>query len=213
MPIAEATVPTDRARRYLIQLCRHADQMRRMRHGGGPSVDHVEYSDYVGIVRFADGVLTLQASADALVLRVQAADDDGLRRLQDGIATRLRTIGRRDRLTLAWREAENRADLIGLTGTKSSPEATAGKRRWRSRFGIFALLGAGALIVALHLGLGGAALAASAWTGWVGNILLVTTLATVVVIGAHVILGRYAYRGGKAVHVRWRKRPTKRDFP
>jgi hypothetical protein len=208
MPIAEASVSTGRASRYLVQLCRHADQMRRIRHGGGPRVDNVEYSETVGVVRFTDGVWTLQASTDTLTLRIEAADDDGLRRLQDGIATRLRTIGRRDKLTLVWHHAEGPADPAVITIDESTTAPEPRKGRWRSRFGVLALLSAGSLIVALHLGLGGAALAASAWTGWVGNVLLAAILGTVVVIAAHVILGRYAYRGGKAVHTRWRKRRT-----
>jgi hypothetical protein len=212
MPIAEASVPTDRSSRYLVQLCRHADQMRRMRHGGGPRVDHVEYSETVGVIRFTDGVVTLQASTDTLTLRIEAADEDGVRRLQDGIANRLRTIGRRDGLTLFWHQAEGAADPAVITVDESSTERAPRKGRWRSRFGVLALLIAGSLIVALHLGVGGAALAASAWTGWVGNVLLAAILGTVVFIAAHVVLGRYAYRGGKAVHSRCRKRRTNQEF-
>jgi len=115
MLIAEARVPTDRASRYLIQLCRHAEHLRRLRRvqvvgvGAGrrsPEVDHVDYSDTVGTVRFADGQLTARASADTLTLRIEAADDDALRRLQVGIAARLHTIGRRDQLTTIWRRPE-----------------------------------------------------------------------------------------------------------
>ncbi|MDO3634590.1 hypothetical protein [Mycolicibacterium arseniciresistens] len=67
------------------------------------------------------------------------------------------------------------------------------------------------MIVALHLGLGGAALAASAWTGWIGNAVLVGIVGAAVVVGAHVIAGRFAYRSGKAVHARWKlRRPSPR---
>lgn len=114
MPVAEARVSTGRASRYLKQLCRHADQMRRMRHQAaaghsvspaGPEVSHVDYSDAVAAVRFADGQLTMQATADTLTLRVEAVDDDALRRLQDGVAARLHTIGRRDQLATTWHRA------------------------------------------------------------------------------------------------------------
>lgn len=182
-------------------------------HGGGPmppGVGHVEYSDTVGTVRFADGVLSLKASADTLTLRIAAEDEDGRRRLQDGIAARLRTICRRDRVTLTWRQVESPADPTEVIahGTDASPGLARGKVRWRGRFGTLALLGAGALILALHLGVGGAALAALAWTGWVGNMLLVVVLGAVGVIGAHVILGSAAYRGGKVVHARRKQRRT-----
>jgi len=36
------------------------------------------------------------------MLRVEAADEDNLRRLQDLIASRLERFGRRDRLTVTW---------------------------------------------------------------------------------------------------------------
>jgi hypothetical protein len=193
MPTAEASVTTDRASRYLVQLCGHAEQMRRMRHrpskghGDRPGVGHVDYSDTAGTVRFDDGLLVLRASADALTLRIEAGDEDGLRRLQDGIAGRLRTIGRRDRLTLTWHEVETAA------APTEAPELVHRKRWWRSSFGLLAVLGAIALIVALHLGLG-------------SDVLLVTSLATVVFIGVHVLAARFAYRGGKAAHKRWKAR-------
>jgi hypothetical protein len=214
---AEARVPTDRASRYLIQLCRHADQMRRMRLeppgrlGGSrmpPRVQHVSYTDTTGTVRFAEGQLTLQASADTLTLRVDAADDDSLRRLQNGIAARLHKIGRRDQLMVTWHQMGALAVPSGDTahGTDAAAEPGAGKPRWRRRLGWAGLLSAGALVIALHLGLGGAALAASALTDWAGNILLVIILVKVGFIAAHLIAGRYAYRRGKAMHARWKQR-------
>jgi hypothetical protein len=180
MPTAEAQIQTDRASRYLIQLCRHAEHMRAMRR-----VDHVDYSDTVGLVRFSDGELRLQATADDLTLRIEAADDNALQRLQDGIGDRLQKIGRRDQLTLTWHQVERR------------PDPPTEKHRPRRLLGIVALLGGGALIVALHLGLGGTALAATALTGWLGNTLLAIILAATVLIAAHLLVGRFVFRRGK----------------
>ena len=216
MSIAEARVPTKRASRYLIQLCRHADHMRALRlqpssrRSGpmSPKVDHVDYCDTAGAIRFAEGQLSLHATADTLTLRIEATDDDALQRLQDGVAARLHKIGRRDQLTASWNRLDTPPVLPADTGHGTSPAAEpgSGKRRWRVRVGWLGLLAGGAVVVALHLGLGGAALAHAAWTGWVGNIVLVIILVKLVFIASHLIMGRYAFRRGKAVYARWKHR-------
>lgn len=217
MPIAEARVPTERASRYLVQLCRHADQMRRMRHqppsrsvadAAAPGVDHVDYSDTVGTVRFADGQLHMRASADTLTLLVEAADDDVLRRLQDGITARLNKIGRRDQLTTTWHGMETPVPPVNTHSTDPATEQGTRKRRWPRRLTVMGLVAGGALIVALHLGIGGAAVAAAPWTEWVGGGLLVIILAKLIFVASHVILGRFAFRRGKAIHARWTLRQS-----
>jgi hypothetical protein len=204
MPIAEARIPTKRASRYLVQLCRHADQMRRMRYQppARPRVDQVGYSDTVGTVRFADGQVTMQATMDALTLRVEAADDDSLRRLQDGIAARLQTIGRRDHLTTTWQRLE-------AAGQTTEPDTS--KRQRRRRIALIGMAIGGALIVALHVGFGGAALAAMPWIGPVANTLWVIILAALAFIAVHFILGRFTFHGAKAVHARWKSRHEERS--
>jgi hypothetical protein len=220
VPIAEARVQTKRASRYLVQLCRHAQQMRRLRHlpparrvadAAAPGVDHVDYSDTVGTVRFPDGQLRMRASADTLSLRVEAADDDALRRLQDGVAARLNKIGRRDHLTTTWHRMETPVPLVNTHSTEPVAEPGTRKRRWLRRLTVMGLVAGGALIVALHLGVGGAAVAATPWTEWVGGGLLVIILAKLVFIASHVILGRFAFRRGKAIHARWKLRQSPRE--
>lgn len=209
MPTAEAQVPTDRASRYLVQLCRHTAQMSRMRHrpptrhGGEqtpPEVQRVEFCDTHGTVHFAGGQWTLKATPDALTLRVEADDEDTLERLRTGITARLEKIGRRDQLEVLWQ----RSPAPGAAGpapsgeagsTAPAPAAEAGKPRRRGK--TIGMMAGGALIVAVHLGLGGAALAASAWTGWAANTVLVVVLLKVVFMGGHVVLGRLAIRRGR----------------
>jgi hypothetical protein len=216
MPTAEAHVPTDRPSRYLVQLCRHAKQMGRMRHrpptrhSGGqmpPEVRHVGYSETYGIVRFAEGQWTLQATAGTLTLRVEATDENTLRRLQDGIAARLEKIGRHDQLAVTWQRPQASAALgEQAPGMAPAPQTGAGKRRRHGRLDTIALVAGGALVVAVHLGLGGAALAASAWTSWATNIVLAIILLKLITIAGHVMLGRFAIRRGKIVHARWKLR-------
>lgn len=117
MPTAEAHLATERASRYLVQLCRHLGQMTLMSHlahrlpaghGGGrtpPAVQDVDHTDTHAGISFADGRWTLDATADTLTLRVDADNDEALRRLQDAIATRIEKIGRRDGLRVDWRHA------------------------------------------------------------------------------------------------------------
>ena len=130
MPIAEARIETGRASRYLVQLCRHATAMggehghRPRIHGGGASAAmgevrvHAEWSDTHAVVEFAPwGRCTAQADADALLLRIEATDEENLRRIQDVISRDFGRFGRQDRLTVAWRR-------VGIAGIAEGPGAS-----------------------------------------------------------------------------------------
>src|SRR4051794_17865664 len=91
MLTVEARVETERPSRYLVQLCRHVDQMtqhlgdRPSAHRGGgapPTIEHVEWSDTNGIVRLNCGQWTMRATAEGLMLRAEADDEESLRRIQ-----------------------------------------------------------------------------------------------------------------------------------
>jgi hypothetical protein len=195
---AQATVETDRPSRYLVQLSRHGSHMSRpmnhrpRAHGAGetsPEVRHAEWSDTRGIITFGWGQCALQATPEGLTLRAEAADEDGLRRIQDGIAARLERIGRRDQLKVNWQQvAPSAAPSDEVTNT---PAAPAGIAAHRGRLGTVAVAATGALVVAVHLGLGGAFVAHSRWTGQAADIVLVLVVVKVLVIG------RFAVRRGK----------------
>jgi uncharacterized membrane protein YbhN (UPF0104 family) len=68
------------------------------------------------------------------------------------------------------------------------------------------LAGAAALVIVVHLGLLGGALAASTWTHWAGNIVLAVILLKVITVGVHVFLGRSAIRHGKVFAARRKQR-------
>lgn len=210
MPAAEAHAATDRASRYLAQLCRHLDQMSHLphqslvRHGGGPTpprVQSVDYSDTRAVVRFAEGQWILHATPDGLTLRVETEDEESLQRLRDGITMRLEKIGRRDGLTVTWRQPH-----AGEDPTEADPPvlgAGTEPRRRRGRGRTIAMVAVVAAVVAVHVGLGGAALAESSWTGLAANTLLAIVLLKVVFMGSHVILGRMAIRRGRTVKLPW----------
>jgi hypothetical protein len=111
MLIAEAQVETEQPSRYLVRLCKHANQMGRRthhqprRHAGGqapPEVQHVEWSGTSGIVRLSWGQWTMCAASDTLTVRAEAADEANLRRIQDLVSERLENFGRREHLTVNW---------------------------------------------------------------------------------------------------------------
>ena len=119
MLTSEAQIQTHRPSRYLIQLCSHASDMGRHRgHGlrarhagsapeGSPEVRHAEWSGSRGIVSLSWGQCTLQAASGTLTLHAEAADEENLRRVQDLIAKRLESFGRRDHLKVEWQQRRN----------------------------------------------------------------------------------------------------------
>ncbi len=104
MPRIEARIRTDRAGRYLTQLCEHTARISA--HPGRHQQSaprHAEHSGTEGIIEFDNGRCTLRATAEELILVAEADDQEHLRLMRDALTTRLRHIGRRDRLTLTWR--------------------------------------------------------------------------------------------------------------
>ena len=109
MPSAQTRIPTDRAGRYLAQLCQHLNQISgHTRHGSGtdgggpPQVGRVEWNDSHGVIEFASGTGTLDATSDALTIKLAAVDSYELQQMQQLFSARLETIGRRDNLVVAW---------------------------------------------------------------------------------------------------------------
>lgn len=109
MPTAQTRIPTDRAGRYLAQLCQHLNQISgHTRHGsatgGGrpPQVGRAEWSDSHGVIELGSGRCTLDATSDELTVELAAVDSDELQRMQQLFSARLETIGRRDNLVVTW---------------------------------------------------------------------------------------------------------------
>jgi hypothetical protein len=162
MPTAQARVVTDRPGRYLAQLCRHASQMAQhagygQSHDRGhapPEVRRVEWSDTHGIVEFGVGRCTVQAiGSDMLTLRVEASDEESLRRLRQLLTKRIETIGRRDHLSVAWLSPESPE---GTDEEDTSPAPETGRRSHRTVALSIVLvkLGIVVLFIALPVGLG-----------------------------------------------------------
>ena len=113
--VAEAVVRTDRAGRYLAQLCEHLKAIgpaQPSRHTHPQHVDgsgqlpltarEVRRSSTLGTIRFDNGICALIADSDTLRMRLNAVDAETLERMKASFAHRLEQIGRRDDLTVIW---------------------------------------------------------------------------------------------------------------
>jgi hypothetical protein len=158
MLTAEARVETERPSRYLVQLCQHighmGDESRHLRHRpAAPGHEErrdvrlsiVESSNTHAVVDFAPwGRCAMEATSNALLLRVDATDEESLRRLQDVLSRNLTRFGRRDHLEVTWHEPD--------TGVAPDPQ---GRRpRWVALLGIILVkLAIVAVILVLPSGL------------------------------------------------------------
>jgi hypothetical protein len=91
MLAATARVPTLLPRRYMGQLCKHFEHKVP-----------VTLGEADGTITFAMGVCTLQAETDAIVMRVESADADGLAQLEDVVARHLVRFAFREPVAVAW---------------------------------------------------------------------------------------------------------------
>ncbi|WP_433514344.1 DUF2218 domain-containing protein [Nonomuraea sp. CA-143628] len=190
MQRVEAHITTDRASRYLVQLCRHADQMGRGLptgpghgpHAGGerPKSVKADWSETDGTIDLDWGTCTLRATPEGLTVRVEAADEDRLQRVQALLTRNITRMGRRDHLSVDWRRPD---------GTTSPAPAPATAPSHRSRYLTLGLTLVAVLAVAVHAGLAAGVLAIPQWAGLgtdaVLGIILVMALAKAVLITAH----------------------------
>jgi hypothetical protein len=179
MPTTEARIPTERASRYLVQLCRHANQLGRHRitrmptHAGHsmPTGVTAEWSEVSGTISAGGARCTLRATEDALLLRAEADDEDALRRLQEMITRNLTRFSRREPLSVTWQGSD-------AAGPVEPEPAAAGTHRRT-----LILAGAGVLAVGAHVVLGAAVLAAPPWAGWTADAVLAVVLVKIVLVG------------------------------
>lgn len=201
---AEANVPTTHAKLYLGQLCRHAGKMGQLPGAGHvPRTDHVggapplvlavDCADTTGAIDLGDGRCILEAGDGVLLVRVEAATEDILERLQQGIAHRLETFGHRERLVVRWQP--------------SGAKVAAWRRPRLARN--LALAAIALVIVAAHIGVLGATLATARWTEWGASAILVIIVLKFIVTGAaHIGGGVFALRRGKTFLADRKKRPA-----
>jgi hypothetical protein len=89
-----ARVPTNLPRRYMSQLCKHFEHKLP-----------VTLGETEAQIQFPMGVCALQATYDAIVMTAEAADQEGLERLQDVVARHLVRFAFREPMEVVWEAA------------------------------------------------------------------------------------------------------------
>lgn len=113
MPAAQAVIATSHAAAYLTRLSGHAAKMStaggRLHHrprahadGGPPQFQQVHLDGDEATVTLDCGQWTMHAAPGQLTIRAQAPDQGSLQRIQEQLTTRLRTLARREQLTITW---------------------------------------------------------------------------------------------------------------
>ena len=91
MLVSTARIPTDRASRYLVHLCRHfANKVP------------AEWSDEHGVADFGWGTCVLAVGDGHLDLRAEAPDAEGLGRVEFVVADHAERFGHRDGVRVIW---------------------------------------------------------------------------------------------------------------
>jgi len=103
MPASHAIIPTNSASRYLQQLCKHWSHKFA-----------VEFTPEHGVIPFDDTRrCTLDASPDRLALRIEAADDATLERMQGVVIDHLKRFAFREDLgDVKWEKAVDRVEGV-----------------------------------------------------------------------------------------------------
>jgi len=91
MPTSQSRVSTLVPRRYMGQLCKHFEHKLP-----------VQLDEASGRIEFAMGVCSLATETDTLVMRVEAADDAALARMEDVVARHLLRFAFREPPQVAW---------------------------------------------------------------------------------------------------------------
>ncbi|MEV8034541.1 DUF2218 domain-containing protein [Streptomyces sp. NPDC086182] len=161
----------------------------------------VEWSDTEGHVVLAWGRITLRAAPGTLSMRAEATTEGDLRRLQDLLAGHVERFGRRDGLRVNWRspspetpavpvavaveaEAEAEAEAARPSARETVPRRGHFKRGHFKTVGVVVVV---ALVLAVHLGLGGVLLSNRRWTGWAVGGLLAVVLVKVALVGGFAV--------------------------
>lgn len=118
MLMVEARIETEQSSRYLVRLCKHASSMGRAQ-GHRPRVHlgealsrgevdvQAQWSDTHGTVTFNPwGRCEITATTTALVLRIEAGDEERLR-IQDIVTRDLDRFSGGERLVIDWRPIDS----------------------------------------------------------------------------------------------------------
>lgn len=134
MLMVEASIETERSSRYLVRLCKHAASMGRASgHGArvhanealsrGEVEVQAQWSDTHGTITFSPwGRCEIAATTTALVLRIEAAGDEHLRRIQDIVTRDLDRFRGGEQLAIDWRRADGPPNVAPGEGQKTGSQ-------------------------------------------------------------------------------------------
>jgi hypothetical protein len=88
---SEARVPTEKSAQYMKQLCRHFGHRVK-----------TDFTDETGRIEFDFGVCELRAEPDALAMKVDAADNESMTRLENVVGSHLERFAHREELQVSW---------------------------------------------------------------------------------------------------------------
>jgi len=101
MPTSIARVATAVPRRYLGQLCKHFEHRLPVTLAEATGAEATD-AEATGRIEFTAGVCMLAAESDALVLRVEAADDASVATVEDVVARHLLRFAFREPPEIVW---------------------------------------------------------------------------------------------------------------
>ncbi len=200
MVTAHARIPTDRAGRYLVQLCRHAAMIGAGSHApnghrSARSDMHVvaDWSESAGTITFDPwGHCVLTATADSLDVHIDAADNGHLHKIEDIIGNNLERMSHRNPLAVQWIHEETPIP----SGTETGGRTPKPPRRSKVRIVVIAVVVA--MFIGAHFLLGGSLATDLRLTGAAGLLalgLLIFKLATMALAGRGLMaLGRGNHR-------------------
>lgn len=202
MPFAEARIDTGRPSRYLVQFCKHAAAMGSGRghqlcelcalaegvNATGPVTIRAEWSDTSGTVTFDPwGTCHLQARDTELLVRVQAASQDSLERIEDIVTKDLGRFSRQE-LSITWHS-------IGAELAEKQRITAKHPTMRLLRLTPWLLAAVGMLIVAAHLAAGGYVLTRWGWP--LAVVIAIAAVAMLAVGGCHVTKRRLWGHGAR----------------
>ena len=130
MGMVEARIETEHSSRYLVRLCTHASSMGRTQGHGirghrnealsrGEVEVKAQWSDTHGTVTFNPwGRCEIEATATALLLQIEAADEEQLRQLQDIVTRDLNRFSGSERFAIDWRRTDAASNVARSEGPK-----------------------------------------------------------------------------------------------
>ena len=131
MLMVEARIDTEQSGRYLVRLCTHAASMGRTQGHGirvhrnealsrGEVQVQAQWSDTHGALTFSPwGRCEIEANTTALVLRVEAAEEEYLQRIQDIVTRDLDRFSGSEKLAIDWRRIDAASNMARGEGTKT----------------------------------------------------------------------------------------------